>query len=125
MNVVNPDGSYGYTQTNGANGWEGNTSLLGNIYATQMELGRKDAYNRLSASAYGDIRFFKGLNYHLIGSYTFTGTDPYTGEAKLYVAIDPNAYIVDIDKNRKYWPQGQLQLDKKRVGKKYLSQVSA
>lgn len=57
--------------------------------------------------------------------YTFTGTDPYTGEAKQYVAIDPNAYIVDIDKNRKYWPQGQLQLDKKRVGKKYLSQVSA
>ena len=75
VNVVNPDGSYGYTQTNGANGWEGNTSLLGNVYATQMELGRKDAYNRLSASAYGDIRFFKGLNYHLIGSYTFTGTD--------------------------------------------------
>ena len=32
VNVVNPDGSYGYTQTNGANGWEGNTSLLGNIY---------------------------------------------------------------------------------------------
>jgi TonB-linked SusC/RagA family outer membrane protein len=40
-----------------------------------MELGRKDVTNRFSASAYADIRFFKGLNYHIIGSYTYTGTD--------------------------------------------------
>jgi len=75
VNVVNPDGSYGYMANTTTNGWEGNTNLLGNVYATQMELGRKDVTNRFSASAYADIRFFKGLNYHIIGSYTYTGTD--------------------------------------------------
>ena len=75
VNVVNPDGSYGYAVSNGTNGWEGNTSLMGNIYATQMEQARTDALNRLSASAYADIRFFKGLNYHIIGAYTFTAND--------------------------------------------------
>ncbi len=75
VNVVNPDGSYGYALSNGTNGWEGNTSLMGNIYASQMEQRRTDAYNRLSASAYADLRFFKGLNYHITGAYTFTGTD--------------------------------------------------
>ena len=75
VNVVNPDGSYGYMANTTTNGWEGNTNLLGNVYATQMELGRKDVTNRFSASAYADLRFFKGLNYHIIGSYTYTGTD--------------------------------------------------
>ena len=75
VNVVNPDGTYGYMPLNTANGWEGNTNLLGNVYATQMELGRTDVTNRFSGSAYADIRFFKGLNYHIIGSYTYTGND--------------------------------------------------
>lgn len=75
VNVVNHDGSYGYAVSTDTNGWEGNTNIMGNIYATQMELARRDASNRLSANAYADIRFFKGLNYHIIGSYTYTGTD--------------------------------------------------
>lgn len=75
VNVVNPDGTYGYMANTTTNGWEGNTNALGNVYATQMELGRTDVTNRFSGSAYADIRFFKGLNYHIIGSYTYTGND--------------------------------------------------
>lgn len=75
VNVVNPDGSYGYGLSNGTAGWEGNNYRMGNVYATQMEQSRIDVSNRLSASAYADVRFFKGLNYHILGSYSFTGRD--------------------------------------------------
>ena len=75
VNVVNPDGSYGYGLSNGTAGWEGNNYRMGNVYATQMEQSRIDVSNRLSASAYADVRFFKGLNYHVLGSYSFTGRD--------------------------------------------------
>jgi hypothetical protein len=52
VNVVNPDGTYGYMANTTTNGWEGNTNALGNVYATQMELGRTDVTNRFSGSAY-------------------------------------------------------------------------
>lgn len=88
VNVVNPDGSYGYMAfSGGQNGWEGNTrTVTGNVYATQMELNRKDRMNRISASAYADITFFKGLNYHIIGAWTHTSTDndDFTGGRERY-----------------------------------------
>lgn len=61
-----------------------------------------------------------------LGIDTFVGTDPDTGEPKTYIYIDPKVGVVNFDKNKTLWPQGQLQLDKlgkKRVGGKYLSQV--
>lgn len=112
VNVVNPDGSYGYTYGNTTNGWEGNTTILGNVYATQMELNRKDRSNRLSASAYGDLRIFKGLNYHIIGSYTFTGTDndDFTGGRRRFNVIDGKLTEVAYNGDNKYnFSLGQTQ----------------
>lgn len=60
-----------------------------------------------------------------LGIGTFIGTDPDTGEAKRYVYIDPKLAVVNFDANKKLWPQGQLQMDrKKRVGGKYISQIA-
>lgn len=89
VNVVNPDGTYGYMGEVTTNGWEGNTNILGNIYATQMELGRNDFVNRFAVSAYTDVRFFKGLNYRVIGSYTYTGanTDDFSGGRRRFNQI--------------------------------------
>ena len=62
---------------------------------------------------------------------TFTGTDPDTGEPRQYVYIDPTVALVDLDKNRQFYPTGDLQKmihsDKvgvKRIGGKYNSQVA-
>lgn len=104
VNVVNPDGSYGYMAAQGQNGWEGNTRLAGNIYASQMELNRRDRSNRISASAYADITFFKGLNYHIIGSYTHTSTDndDFTGGRQRFNYINGKLTEVQYEGDNKY-----------------------
>ncbi len=44
VNVVNPDGTYGSGWNNTSDGWEGNTAIYQNVYATQKEL-TGTAYN--------------------------------------------------------------------------------
>ena len=104
VDVVNPDGTYGYMANTTTNGWEGNTSLLGNVYATQMEFNRHDVTNRFSASAYADIRFFKGLNYHIIGSYTYTGGnwDDFSGGRRRFNNIDGKLTEVAYTSDNRY-----------------------
>ena len=104
VNVVNPDGSYGYMANTTTNGWEGNTNLLGNVYATQKMLDRSDVTNRFAASAYADIRFFKGLSYHIIGSYTYTGTDTddHTGGRRYFNYIDNKLTEVAYTSDNRY-----------------------
>lgn len=60
-----------------------------------------------------------------LGIDTIPGTDPETGERKYYLIINPNVALVNLDSNRDVYPTGSLQLDlhKKRVGGKYISQV--
>ena len=55
----------------------------------------------------------------------FNGHDPETGLDVKYAYIDPVVSIIDLDKNRKIWPQAVLQMDrtKRRVGGRYISQV--
>ena len=58
-----------------------------------------------------------------LGINTFVGHDPETGDPKTYIYIDPKVALVNLDANRKLWPQGSLQLRMHRVGGKYISQV--
>lgn len=111
VNPVNPDGSYGYTVSVGTNGWEGNTNVVGNPYATQMELGRIDVTNRFTANAYADIHY-KGLSYHILGSYSYSGSnsDTFSGGRRRLNIIDgkyveikyegPNDYNLNIGLNQ-------------------------
>lgn len=100
---VNPDGSYGYTSTTGSNGWEGNTTVVGNPYATQMEFDRTDVTNRLSANAYADIHY-KGLSYHIIGSYNYSGTntDAFSGGRRRFNIINGNYVEMRYDGTNTY-----------------------
>lgn len=104
VNVVNPDGSYGYSNSSSTNGWEGNTVAMGNVYATQMENNRIDTENRFSASAYADIKFFKGLNYHIIGSYSHsdTGMDDFAGGRTRYNYIDGKLTAIPYFSDNRY-----------------------
>lgn len=95
VNPVNPDGSYGTGTMWTSNGWEGNTNMVANIYATQMEINRKDRMNRIGASAYLDFTFLKDLNGHSlnlrsIGSWSHTSTDNdnFTGGQKRFNYIN-------------------------------------
>lgn len=101
---VNSDGTYGYMPLGTTNGWEGNTNVLGNIYATQMENNRHDVTNRFSANAYADIRFFKGLNYHIVGSYTYSGnnSDEFTGGQRRFNYVNGKRTEVQYIGNTKY-----------------------
>lgn len=54
---------------------------------------------------------------------TFVGIDE-DGNNKTYVYIDPIVALVNLDANKKLFPQADI-FNKKRVGKKYLAQVSA
>ncbi len=74
-NVKNADGTYGiYYQTSSPNeigkGFD-------NPYAIQMELGGMTKVNQVFASAYADIKLFKGLTFRSIGSYNFYAKDGY------------------------------------------------
>lgn len=55
---------------------------------------------------------------------TFVGTDAETGNPKTYVYIDPIVSLVNLDANKKIYPQADI-INKKRFGKKYISQVSS
>ena len=72
-NVVNPDGTYGEVlggkDTN--DGFWGTT--IGNMYAKQMELNKRNRTNRALASAYLTVTPLKGLSWKTLVSYDYTG----------------------------------------------------
>ena len=77
-NLVNPDGSYGcgYLLAS-SDDWEGMTVNNANPYARQMELGkaRTSRHNRVFASAFVELTFFKGLTLKSTGSFRYSGGD--------------------------------------------------
>lgn len=96
VNLENPDGSYGcgYLQT--SDGWEGNTTIFNNPYASQMENGERNrnGNNRLQVNGFADVIFIDNdthkLDIKTQGSYIFSnnhGSD-YTGGRKRYNYID-------------------------------------
>ena len=88
--LTNPDGapgSYGAGYLMTPNGWEGNTSIAANPYATQMENGERarNGFDRIQTTAFVDITFFE-LAHHKLdirsqGTYTYWGNNSsdYTG----------------------------------------------
>jgi len=70
-NVVNPDGTYGSTNL-GKNANEGFNDSYNNIYASQMNNRARNRNNRVLASAYLDVTFFKGLNFRSLASYNYS-----------------------------------------------------
>ena len=77
-NVVNPDGTYGEVlggkDTN--DGFWGTT--IGNMYAKQMELNKRNRPNRALASAYLTVTPLKGLSWKTLVSYDYTGNSDTT-----------------------------------------------
>ncbi|MBO6012147.1 MAG: TonB-dependent receptor [Bacteroidales bacterium] len=72
VNVVNPDGTFGASLSETANGWEGMSSNYQNPYATQMEIGRKVNNDNLSITPYVDLTLFKNDHHSLNAHSMFT-----------------------------------------------------
>ena len=81
VNVVNPDGSFGaMNATNTPQGWEGNTRIMQNVYATQMESREgKSRNNSTTLSGYADVTLLNldqhKLNVHTLLSYNHWSND--------------------------------------------------
>ena len=96
VNLKNPDGSYGVTYQNTPNGWEGNTNIAGNPYATQMENGdrARNGYDRIQTTAFVDLTFLDTKNHKLDlrsqGTYTYWGNNSsdFTGGRKRFNYIN-------------------------------------
>ena len=87
VNLENPDGTYGAGYLMTPNGWEGNTSISANPYATQMENSERgrNGFDRIQTTAFIDVTFLDIKNHKLDlrsqGTYTYSannGSD-YTG----------------------------------------------
>ncbi len=92
VNLENPDGTYGVGYLNTSDGWEGNTSIYNNPYASQMENGERNrnANHRIQTTGYVDLTFLDTKNHKLNlksqASYTFSSNhnSDYTGGHKRY-----------------------------------------
>ena len=92
VNLENPDGTYGTGYLNTSDGWEGNTSIFNNPYASQMENGERNrnASHRIQTTGYIDLTFLDTKNHKLNiksqGTYTYSGnhSSDFTGGRKRY-----------------------------------------
>lgn len=92
VHLENPDGTYGVGYLNTSDGWEGNTSIYNNPYASQMENGERNrnANHRIQTTGYVDLTFLDTKNHKLNlksqASYTFSSNhnSDYTGGRKRY-----------------------------------------
>ena len=96
VNLVNPDGSFGTGAQVTANGWEGNTSIGSNPYASQKENGdrARNGFDRIQTTAFVDL-FFLNTNEHKLdlksqGTFTYSGNNgsDYTGGRHRYNYIN-------------------------------------
>ena len=95
VNLENPDGTYGAGYLMTPNGWEGNTSIAANPYATQMENSQRarNGYDRIQTTAFIDVTFLD-IKHHKLdvrsqGTYTYWGNNSsdYTGGRTRYNQI--------------------------------------
>ena len=92
VNLENPDGTYGVGYLDTSDGWEGNTSIFNNPYASQMENGERNrnANHRIQTTGYVDLTFLDTKNHKLNiktqGTYTFSSnhSSDFTGGRKRY-----------------------------------------
>ena len=87
VNLKNPDGSYGAGYQTSTSGWEGNTAIGSNPYASQMENGERsrNGFDRIQTTAFADLIFLDTKIHRLDlksqGTLTYTGNNnsDYTG----------------------------------------------
>ena len=96
VNLVNPDGTFGAGYLMTPNGWEGNTSIAANPYATQKENGERarNGFDRIQTTGYIDVTFLD-IDHHKLdvrsqATYTYWGNNSsdYTGGRTRYNLID-------------------------------------
>jgi len=96
VNLRNADGSYGTGSQATVNGWEGNTNIGANPYASQMENGdrARNGFDRIQTTAFIDLTLLN-LSHHKLdirtqGTYTYTGNNSsdFTGGRHRYNYID-------------------------------------
>ena len=104
VNVVNPDGTYGIGYQTTSDGWEGNTKIAGNFYASQMEQSGKSKNNRVLASAFAEITFFKGLTLRTLGSYTYFSSNwsSFSGGQRRFNIIDGKYEEIELSGDTRY-----------------------
>ena len=92
VNLKNADGTYGAGYLTTPNGWEGNTSIAANPYATQMENGERarNGFDRIQTTAFIDLTFLD-IKHHKLdvrsqGTMTYWGNNSsdYTGGRTRY-----------------------------------------
>jgi TonB-linked SusC/RagA family outer membrane protein len=96
VNLENPDGTYGCGYLETSDGWEGNTTIFNNPYASQMENGdrNRNGNNRFQTNGYIDLTFIDNdthkLDIKTQGSYIFSNnhSSDYTGGRKRYNYIN-------------------------------------
>ena len=81
VNLKNADGTYGAGYLMTPNGWEGNTSIAANPYATQMENGERarNGFDRIQTTAFIDLTFLD-IKHHKLdvrsqGTMTYWGNN--------------------------------------------------
>ena len=92
VNLQNPDGTFGSGYLATPQGWEGNSSIFNNPYASQMENGERNrnASHRIQTTGYVDLTFLDTKNHKLNiktqGTYTYSGnhSSDFTGGRKRY-----------------------------------------
>lgn len=95
VNIVNPDGTYGTTYQNTSDGWEGNTQIFGNVYASQMENGERNrnGNDQVMGSGYADLIFINNKVHKLDlkglvnATYWGNNSSDYTGGRSRYNTI--------------------------------------
>ena len=92
VNLKNADGTYGAGYLMTPNGWEGNTSIAANPYATQMENAERarNGFDRIQTTAFIDLTFLD-IKHHKLdvrsqGTMTYWGNNSsdYTGGRTRY-----------------------------------------
>ena len=96
VNLKNPDGSYGTGYQATTNGWEGNTNIGANPYASQMENGERarNGNDRIQTTAFIDLTFLDTgihkLDVRSQGTYTYSASNgsDFTGDRHRFNYID-------------------------------------
>ena len=110
VNLVNGDGTYGSGYNITSDGWEGNTKLLCNPYASQMESGERarNGSDRFMGTANVGITFFNTGKHKLdiksVANWTYSGSNSgdMTGGRTRYNAIDGSMVEVPLDGDQTY-----------------------
>ena len=110
VNLENVDGSYGTGYQASVNGWEGNTAIGGNPYASQMENANRarNGYDRIQTTAFIDLTLLD-IDHHKVdirsqGTYTYwaSNNSDYTGGRRRFNMINGALTEVAMQQDQSY-----------------------